>query len=100
MNQFEILVSICLGAASIILSAVMSMIGWVVSRGITSMNIRLERLELKLNEIVTQVNVSVARQDVNTVEVDKLRLTVHSLQSEVAAISAIQERCSKCNPKN
>ena len=98
MNQSEILVSICLGAASILLTGVLSIIGWVVSRGITSMNMRLERLETKLNEIVTQVNVSVARQDVNTVEIDKLRNTVHEIRSDVSALSAVQERCRHCSP--
>jgi hypothetical protein len=45
------------------------------------------------------VNVSVARQDVNTVEIDKLRVKVHSIESELVAVSAIQSRCSSCSPR-
>ena len=73
--------------------------GWMIRSAVASVNARLERLELKLNEIVTQVNVSVARQDVNTVEIEKLRTTVHELQSDVAALDAVQNRCRHCSPK-
>lgn len=86
--------------AMIALGSGIAAFGWMIRSAVGSVNFRLDRLEVKLNEIVTQVNVSVARQDVNTVEVDKLRTTVHALQSDVAAISAIQERCAKCNPKS
>jgi hypothetical protein len=91
MNQSEI--------AMLALGTGVAAFGWMIRSAVASVNARLERLESKLNEIVTQVNVSVARQDVNTIEIDKLRGTVHALQSEVAAIEAIQSRCTKCNPK-
>jgi septation ring formation regulator EzrA len=73
--------------------------GWLVRSAVGSVNSRLDRLEMKLSEIVSQVNVSVARQDVNTVEIDKLRVTVHSLQSDVAALDAVQGKCRSCNPR-
>lgn len=73
--------------------------GWLIKGAVSSVNSRLDRLEGKLSEIVSQVNVSVARQDVNTIEIDKLRGTVHALQSEVAAIGIVQERCTKCTPR-
>jgi chromosome segregation ATPase len=73
--------------------------GWMIRSAVASVNARLERLESKLNEIVTQVNVSVARQDVNTVEIDKLRGKVHEMESELVAVSAIQARCPSCTPR-
>lgn len=73
--------------------------GWLVRSAVGSVNSRLDRLEAKLSEIVSQVNVSVVRQDVNTVEIDKLRVKVHSIESELVAVSAIQARCPSCAPK-
>lgn len=86
--------------AVIALGSGIAAFGWMIRSAVTSVNSRLERLEVKLNEIVTQVNVSVARQDVNTVEIEKLRVTVHTLQSDVAALDVVQQRCRHCTPKS
>lgn len=85
--------------ATIALGTGIAAFGWMIKAAVSSVNSRLDKLESALTTIVSQVNVSVARQDVNTIEIDKLRGTVHALQSEVAAISIIQERCNKCTPR-
>jgi hypothetical protein len=85
--------------ATLALATGIAAFGWMIRSAVGSVNSRLDRLEGKLTEIVSQVNVSVARQDVNTVEIDKLRVKVHEMESELAAVSIIQERCNKCTPK-
>lgn len=85
--------------ATIALGTGIAAFGWMIRAAVGSVNSRLDRLEGKLTEIVSQVNVSVARQDVNTIEIDKLRAKVHEMESELAAVSVIQARCNKCTPK-
>lgn len=85
--------------ATIALGAGIAAFGWMIRTAVSSVNARLDKLEGTLTTIVSQVNVSVARQDVNTIEIDKLRGTVHALQSEVAALDAVQSRCKACNPR-
>jgi len=65
--------------------------------GMDKLNERLERFEEKLGDLVTTVSVNVVKQDSNAIELEKLKLKVHDIIREVQIVKLIQERCDHCN---
>ena len=64
----------------------------------TTINDRLEELEKKMDAAIREITAVVIRQQVDQVEIEKLREKVHSLSSDVIGLETVQERCATCNP--
>lgn len=87
-------------AITIGLTAAIAVFGYLMRNSIESVNKRLDGLEEKLGAIVTQLVAASTKQDINAVEIDKLRVKVHEIEAEVIGLGAVQERCRSCNSRN
>jgi chromosome segregation ATPase len=91
MSQNEI---IALAATTFI-----ALVGYLIRGSVQGVNTRLDKLEGTLDTLVKQMVAAATKQDVNAAEIEKLRAKVHELESEVAALNAVQSRCRSCNPR-
>jgi len=82
---------------ALLATGVVGILGFFFKSAVNSVNTRLDKLEEKLSLIVAQMASSLARQDNNSQEIERLRNIVHKLTNEVQVIKAVQDRCKTCN---
>ena len=82
---------------ALLATGVVGLLGFFFQSAVNSVNSRLDKLEEKLSLIVAQMASSLARQDHNTAEIERLRDAYSRLFAEVQIVRTTQERCKQCN---
>jgi|LakMenEpi03Aug12_release.lakeMendotaPanAssembly.Ray.scaffolds.fasta_scaffold2987873_1 hypothetical protein len=81
---------------AIVASGVVSFMVFLLKSAVNSVNEQLKNLSRTVDSLNIQFSASVVRGETNTAEIDRLRLRIDLIASDVQIVKTIQETCKTC----
>jgi uncharacterized protein YoxC len=81
---------------AIVASGVVSFMVFLLKSAVNSVNEQLKNLSRTVDSLNIQFSASVVRGETNTAEIDRLRLRIDIIASDVQIVKTIQETCKTC----
>jgi len=81
---------------AIVASGVVSFMVFLLKSAINSVNEQLKNLSRTVDSLNIQFSASVVRGETNTAEIDRLRLRIDLMSSDIQVVKTVQETCKSC----
>jgi uncharacterized protein YoxC len=81
---------------AIVASGVVSFMVFLLKSAVNSVNEQLKNLSRTVDSLNIQFSASVVRGETNTAEIDRLRLRIDLMSSDIQVVKTIQETCKSC----
>jgi len=81
---------------AIVASGVVSLMVFLLKSAVNSVNEQLKNLSRTVDSLNIQFSASVVRGETNTAEIDRLRLRIDLMSSDIQVVKTIQETCKSC----
>jgi hypothetical protein len=81
---------------AIVASGGVSFMVFLLKSAVNSVNEQLKNLSRTVDSLNIQFSASVVRGETNTAEIDRLRLRIDIIASDVQIVKTIQETCKTC----
>lgn len=81
---------------AIFATGIVSIMGFLLKSAVNSVNEQLKNLRRTVDSLNIQFSASVVRGETNTAEIDRLRLRIDLIASDVQVVKTIQETCKSC----